>query len=365
MARQTNLATARSPEGCRPGGQKPAAPKLEAKAGESRSQVSEVSTCEICCAEFDGARSALPCGHAACPQCLGSWLAVRLHEHLAAPDNIPRCPCQLGEPSAGGCPPVPDAVIQAVDAAMLVKLEQFRALAAARICHELRQCPQEGCAGAGWLPAACVDAECTECGHAWAEPWRAPWLLRMFRSGGAALLGSKEDRETSAWKAKRTKNCESCAAPIEKSGGCPHMKCTSCRYEFCWDCGGPWIGHTVCVQTFEQSVRAFMDWQPWAVLVMVRKRCRPERLQPWTAFPHSKNCAADHLQSCPMSRPWPCCSWAAGSSAKKLTRSRLPHRSLRSRPPAGPDRRPPSASRCELGPSTSIPLAPALCALSA
>jgi hypothetical protein len=48
---------------------------------------------------------------------------------------------------------------------------------------------------------------------------------------------------TSIWKLAHTKPCIVCAARIEKSGGCQHMGCTRCGYEYCWFCNAPWRGH--------------------------------------------------------------------------------------------------------------------------
>uniref|UniRef100_A0A8C3XQN2 E3 ubiquitin-protein ligase parkin n=1 Tax=Chelydra serpentina TaxID=8475 RepID=A0A8C3XQN2_CHESE len=41
---------------------------------------------------------------------------------------------------------------------------------------------------------------------------------------------------------KTTKPCPSCHVPVEKNGGCMHMKCprAQCRFEWCWNCGLEW-----------------------------------------------------------------------------------------------------------------------------
>lgn len=45
------------------------------------------------------------------------------------------------------------------------------------------------------------------------------------------------------WVLSNTKECPKCNVNIEKNGGCNHMKCSSCEYEFCWICNGPWAPH--------------------------------------------------------------------------------------------------------------------------
>lgn len=46
-----------------------------------------------------------------------------------------------------------------------------------------------------------------------------------------------EDIETLEFIAASTQPCPGCAAPILKNGGCQHMTCKACGYEWCWQCG--------------------------------------------------------------------------------------------------------------------------------
>lgn len=39
-------------------------------------------------------------------------------------------------------------------------------------------------------------------------------------------------------------------AAIEKNGGCNHMSCKSCTWEFCWVCLGSWSGSHYNVRTY-------------------------------------------------------------------------------------------------------------------
>ncbi|KAL0957075.1 hypothetical protein HGRIS_003172 [Hohenbuehelia grisea] len=52
-----------------------------------------------------------------------------------------------------------------------------------------------------------------------------------------------DDSETANWIKTNTKECSQCQSTIEKNGGCNHMTCKKCKYEFCWVCMGPWSEH--------------------------------------------------------------------------------------------------------------------------
>ena len=59
----------------------------------------------------------------------------------------------------------------------------------------------------------------------------------------AWLQKCSDDSETANYISTNTKDCPECASCIEKSGGCNHMLCSQCGFDFCWICGGPWKGN--------------------------------------------------------------------------------------------------------------------------
>lgn len=55
---------------------------------------------------------------------------------------------------------------------------------------------------------------------------------------------NKNESQTLDWCNKQTKACPNCNVRIEKNGGCAHMRCAHCSYEFCWICNEKyWDGH--------------------------------------------------------------------------------------------------------------------------
>lgn len=52
-----------------------------------------------------------------------------------------------------------------------------------------------------------------------------------------------DDSETVNWILANTQSCPQCNSLIEKNGGCNHITCSTCQYEFCWICLGTWKEH--------------------------------------------------------------------------------------------------------------------------
>jgi len=43
-------------------------------------------------------------------------------------------------------------------------------------------------------------------------------------------------------KEHEVQKCPKCKRPVEKAEGCNHMTCAACHHEFCWLCGGAYMG---------------------------------------------------------------------------------------------------------------------------
>lgn len=59
---------------------------------------------------------------------------------------------------------------------------------------------------------------------------------------------STAEAESCNWITSHTKKCPKCNVAIEKNGGCNHIRCWSCGYDFCWICFNRWVrgGHHNC-----------------------------------------------------------------------------------------------------------------------
>jgi ariadne-1 len=72
----------------------------------------------------------------------------------------------------------------------------------------------------------------------------------------------KDDSETANWISANTKECGKCQSTIEKNGGCNHMTCRKCRYEFCWVCMGKYCFCSALFEERENLTKLFLG--PWS-----------------------------------------------------------------------------------------------------
>lgn len=166
---------------------------------------------------------ALRCGCKGCREGLSEWLRQQLHtgqsDIVCAGEK--RHPVLLTELQAL----VPIGLLAALEYREIVKA----------LCHvEVKTCPNPSCGYIGWtdLPIFCLSAyQCGKCGQQWTDHSVPHWFH----------LPSELCSEL--WKDLVTNSCPNCLFPIEKRGGCSHMTCIKCSYQFCWDCSQDYVSH--------------------------------------------------------------------------------------------------------------------------
>ncbi|XP_054553935.1 E3 ubiquitin-protein ligase parkin isoform X2 [Talpa occidentalis] len=127
-------------------------------------------------------------------------------------------------------------------------------------------CPSPGC-GAGLLPqpgerkVTCEGGNGLGCGFVFCRDCKD-----AFHAGECSAVSSASGAESQAYRVDEkaaeqarweeasketirniTKPCPRCRVPVEKNGGCMHMKCPQpqCQLEWCWNCGCEW--NRVCM----------------------------------------------------------------------------------------------------------------------
>lgn len=108
----------------------------------------------------------------------------------------------------------------------------------------LRWCPGQRCTLAVRVfNTSLLSVKC-RCGHSFcfqcAEESHAPVSCKQLSAWNDKC---KNESETAHWIIANTKKCPKCGVRIEKSQGCNHMTCRSCRFEWCWVCEGDWQQH--------------------------------------------------------------------------------------------------------------------------
>lgn len=205
-------------------------------------------TCEVCfmsADDYDGQidTMALACGHRYCIPCYTQYVEQKVREE----GESRRIQCMNG-----ACKLVvdEDTMSKLLPAAVL---ERYRVLLDRTYVDDhntLRWCPAPDCERAvechvsqkqlrTVVPSVRCDCHhwfCFGCGLAAHQPVICA-IVKLW------LKKCEDDSETANWISANTKECPKCNSTIEKNGGCNHMTCRKCRYEYCWMCSGPWSEH--------------------------------------------------------------------------------------------------------------------------
>eukprot|EP00164_Ancoracysta_twista_P002815 GFYU01003744.1.p1 GENE.GFYU01003744.1~~GFYU01003744.1.p1 ORF type:complete len:505 (-),score=117.93 GFYU01003744.1:15-1529(-) len=191
------------------------------------------------------------CGHFFCQDCYAQYMTMKVEEGqstITCP--TPDCYVVVDE----------DLVKACVDEKAFNRYLFFLNRTFVEVQPNLKWCPAPGCENCVYSPlksfvrlptsvtCACGQSFCFECGHPDAH---APCTCETLRKW---VKKAEDDSETANWLVANTNECPQCHTSIEKNGGCNHMSCRKCKFDFCWLCMGAWKGHTSCNKYVEKDV---------------------------------------------------------------------------------------------------------------
>ncbi|KAI0075885.1 hypothetical protein K474DRAFT_1599120 [Panus rudis PR-1116 ss-1] len=205
--------------------------------------------CPICFDDSQAEFRSLTCEHNFCKECWNAYVVSKVRTEA---EHWITC-------MAEGCSLVaPDDFVRDVLADDSQTWERFQELLVRHFvsCNpNLKYCPYPSCTNAVSCPAASTKSALTQivpivcCGASDKHKFcfgcpidsdHRPVICAVAKMW---LQKCQDDSETANWIKSNTKECSKCQSTIEKNGGCNHMTCKKCKYEFCWVCMGPWSEH--------------------------------------------------------------------------------------------------------------------------
>ncbi|KAJ5076673.1 intein-containing e3 ubiquitin-protein ligase ari5-related precursor [Anaeramoeba ignava] len=199
--------------------------------------------CGICGEDFEDNPDemfALDCGHAFCKDCWRNYLNLKIKEAQVGAIPCPGFRCQNKVSS--------EVIRSIVTEGTFKQYIRFQAHSFVEENPDVKWCPAPGCGRAVHPSQVQFHMVKCDCGHRYCfecqEEPHGPATCQQVEEWKKRINEGKKDTETDSWMNENTKPCPKCKVLIEKNGGCNHMTCYKCHYEFCWICLDPWAGHT-------------------------------------------------------------------------------------------------------------------------
>ncbi|XP_046840208.1 E3 ubiquitin-protein ligase ARIH2-like isoform X2 [Xenia sp. Carnegie-2017] len=193
--------------------------------------------CQVC---FQSIKSLVDfgtlCKHKFCRDCWLAYISVQLENGLGLGIECMMCNILVG----------PDNLLNlGLSAKDLKRFKSFLLKDQIRSHPLFQWCPGPNCSAIAkaetreakrTVCTKCHAIFCFQCG----QDYHAPADCRVIKRW---LTKCQDDSETANYIEANTKDCPKCTICIEKNGGCNHMQCYKCQYEFCWMCLGNWNEH--------------------------------------------------------------------------------------------------------------------------
>ncbi|XP_071823282.1 ankyrin repeat and IBR domain-containing protein 1-like isoform X2 [Apostichopus japonicus] len=240
--------------------------------GTLRRGFRENMSCAICFKDIllDQPLINIPCSHLFCKECWDRYLTYKIQEGSTTDILCPAFECFKLVPL--------EIIEKIVSPDMSTRYQHFDIKAFVDSNPNLKWCPKVECGRAVKIPDISSESSshrgsssspnspppmsrAVDCGSGhffcWdccgephapcsCENWRK-WNDKIKEIQPESLNKTEEETETAAnclWLVTNSKPCPKCNSPIQKNEGCNHMKCTKCKYDFCWVCLEPWSKHS-------------------------------------------------------------------------------------------------------------------------
>ncbi|XP_076060868.1 uncharacterized protein LOC143036865 [Oratosquilla oratoria] len=269
------------------------------------------------------------CDHQFCTCCWESYLTIKIQEGDAHHILCPAVDCNILVNV--------DFIEKMVSPEIARRYLQFDIQAFVERNKTIKWCPLPGCGRAVRFPEAELETQpfyfpntkpppktshavdcgnghffCWEClGEAHSpcgcEQW-VEWQGKVAEVKPEELRinsGETEDAANFLWLVTNSKPCPSCRSPIQKNEGCNHMKCSKCKFDFCWVCLESWKKHSSATGGYFRCNR--FDAQTKADeklgVLMSEATVRNQQMQELNRFIHYYTRFKNHHNSLLMEEP--------------------------------------------------------------
>ncbi|XP_044747423.1 ankyrin repeat and IBR domain-containing protein 1-like [Coccinella septempunctata] len=233
---------------------------------DTTEEINEI-TCEICLSTITNTEQPvkMSCKHCFCKICWESYLTTKIQDGDAHNILCPAYQCHILVPV--------EFIEKLVSPDMARRYLQFDIKAFVESNKSIKWCPIPGCGRAVRLPEAeqmsrrsfsktiPITSHAVDCGNSHFFCWEclgeahAPcgcsqwqdWMMKTKEVKPEELKAScsgSEDAANFLWLVTNSKPCPNCKSPIQKNEGCNHIKCSKCKFDFCWVCQESWKRHS-------------------------------------------------------------------------------------------------------------------------
>ena len=126
---------------------------------------------------------------------------------------------------------------------------------------DIKNCPNTKCNNYGYIAEKFCNNPlgCSECDYEWEDRSLYFGITKIIKVLGR-FLRQRNEIFSVVHKEILTKKCPNCHTNIAKYYGCPHIRCASCKFDFCWDCNQKWNFHDMllCDNMFSMRITLFL-----------------------------------------------------------------------------------------------------------